>query len=286
MAFISPKILCHRQGLSPKKSLGQHFLTHPEPARRIVAALALTGTETVVEIGAGLGALTTLLAAEARRVIALEIDLATAAVLGAEVLAGVANVEVVAADALAFDFTAAGEGGGGRLVVAGNLPYQITSPLFFKLLTVKPVLSRLVFMVQREVGERLLALPGGKDYGILSVLLQYHFHLERLFSLGPGNFYPPPRVDSLVIKLTPRTPEVPALEADHLARVVKLAFATRRKTLKNTLAARAGEVGATPAQVLATLKALDIDPQRRAETLTVADFVQVSNVLVREPGSG
>ncbi len=286
MAFISPKILCHRQGLSPKKSLGQHFLTHPEPARRIVAALALTGTETVVEIGAGLGALTTLLAAEARRVIALEIDLATAAVLGAEVLAGVANVEVVAADALAFDFTAAGEGGEGRLVVAGNLPYQITSPLFFKLLTVKPVLSRLVFMVQREVGERLLALPGGKDYGILSVLLQYHFHLERLFSLGPGNFYPPPRVDSLVIKLTPRTPEVPALEADHLARVVKLAFATRRKTLKNTLAARAGEVGATPAQVLATLKALDIDPQRRAETLTVADFVQVSNALVREPGSG
>lgn len=286
MAFISPKTLCRRQGLIPKKSLGQHFLLQPDLARRIVAALELTGRELVVEVGAGLGALTTFLTEQARQVIALEIDEPTAAILRSEVLAGIANVEVVVQDGLEFDFAAASRASGEPVTVTGNLPYQITSPLLFKLVESKAALGRMVFMVQREVGDRLLALPGGKEYGRLSVLLQYHFQVKRLFTLGPGHFYPPPAVDSQVIRLEPAAPSVPAADEAHLARLVKLAFSTRRKTLKNTLAARAGEVGAAADQVLAALAREGIDPGRRAETLSVEDFVNLSNSLCRPAGGG
>jgi len=286
VAFISPKTLCHRQGLIPKKSLGQHFLLHPDTARRIVAALELTGRELVVEIGAGLGALTTFLAEQARQVIALEIDRPTAEILRSAVLTGIPNVEVAVQDVLDFDFAAASRSSGEPVTVTGNLPYQITSSLFFKLVEYKTILGRMVFMVQREVGDRLLAVPGGKAYGRLSVLLQYHFHLERLFSLSPGHFYPPPRVDSLVIRLEPAVPPVQVMDEAHLARLVKLAFSTRRKTLKNTLAARAGEMGAASDQVLAALARHGIDSQRRAETLTVEDFVNLSNALSRQADGG
>ena len=185
----SPKILLQRLGLRPKKTLGQNFLVHPHQARRIVDALELGGDETVVEIGAGLGALTVYLAQEARRVVALERDPALARFLREEIFPEAPEVEVLCQDVLQFDFLGLSREMGQPLAVVGNLPYQITSPLLFKLMEERAALSRAVLMMQQEVGARLTARPGTKDYGVLSVLLQYHFSSQRLFSMGPANFY-------------------------------------------------------------------------------------------------
>ena len=242
----SPKILLQRLGLRPKKTLGQNFLVHPHQARRIVAALELGGDETVVEIGAGLGALTVYLAQEARRVVALERDPALARFLREEIFPETPEVEVLCQDVLKFDFLGLSREIGQPLAVVGNLPYQITSPLLFKLMAEQAALSRAVLMMQQEVGARLTARPGTKDYGVLSVLLQYHFSIQRLFSLGPANFYPPPQVDSVVLRLTPAAVSPPARDPALLARVVKAAFGQRRKTLNNTLTARAADLRAQP----------------------------------------
>jgi len=189
------------------------------------------------------------------------------------------NVEIISQDVLDFDFLALSRNLGQPLAVIGNLPYQITSPLLFKLIENKTALRVLVLMMQQEVGQRLLALPGNKDYGILSVLLGYHFQLERLFSLSPGNFFPAPKVDSVVLRLLPRQPELPAIDENLLKQVVKAAFATRRKTLKNSLTAHASLFRQTPADLIQLLRHLGIDPSRRAETLSVTDFVRLSNAL-------
>ena len=206
MSAISPKILLPRLGLRPKKALGQHFLLHPHQARRIVAALELTGAEAVVEIGAGLGALTVFLAQAAHRVLALECDPVLARFLQEELFAEAPTVEVRCQDVLRFDFLGFSREVGRPLAVVGNLPYQITTPLLFKLIEERAALGQVVLMMQEEVGARLLARPGTKDYGILSVLLRYHFVVQRRFSLGPANFYPPPQVDSVVLRLEPAPP--------------------------------------------------------------------------------
>ena len=219
MSCDSPKTLLNRLGLRPKKPLGQHFLLHPHQARRIVAALNLTGEDTVVEIGAGLGALTGFLAPAARRVIALERDPELARFLAEELLAETPGVEVICQDVLKFDFPGAAREAGRPLAVVGNLPYQITSPLLFTLIRDLPAISQAVLMMQQEVGARLTASPGTKDYGILSVLGQYHFRVTRLFALSPGNFYPPPQVDSVVLRLVPESPDPAALDAAVLHRV-------------------------------------------------------------------
>ncbi|AEB10186.1 16S rRNA (adenine(1518)-N(6)/adenine(1519)-N(6))-dimethyltransferase RsmA [Desulfobacca acetoxidans] len=284
MPFISPKVLCRRHRLTPNRSLGQHFLLHPDQARRLVAALELRGQEVVVEIGAGLGALTYFLAESGGRVIALELDRRLIPILTTEVLPGFSNVMVVSQDALKFDYLALSREEGQSLTVAGNLPYQITSPLLFKLMGVKTAIRIMLFMVQQEVGLRLMAQPGGKDYGILSVLIQYHFHLRRLFLLKPSNFYPAPKVDSVVLGFRPRLPEPSAINEDFLAQVVKAAFSTRRKTLRNTLTAQSSLLRASPAVILAILHDLRIDPGRRAETLSVDDFVRLSNRLAEKTG--
>jgi 16S rRNA (adenine1518-N6/adenine1519-N6)-dimethyltransferase len=273
----SPKILLNRLGLRPKKTLGQHFLLHPHQARRIVAALNLTGEETVVEIGAGLGALTGFLAPAARRVIALERDPELARFLAAELLAETPGVEVICQDVLEFDFPGACREAGRPLAVVGNLPYQITSPLLFTLIRDIPAVAQAVLMMQQEVGIRLLASPGTKDYGILSVLVQYHFRVTRLFSLSPGNFYPPPQVDSVVLRLLPETPVPAARDAALLQRLVKAAFGHRRKTLNNTLVSQAETFDLSPEAMRGLLQELNIDLQRRGETLSLAEFVAVSN---------
>jgi 16S rRNA (adenine1518-N6/adenine1519-N6)-dimethyltransferase len=277
VSFDSPKILLQRLGLRPKKTLGQNFLVHSHQARRIVDALGLGPDDTVVEIGAGLGALTVYLAQEARRVVALERDTALARFLREEIFPAAPEVEVLCQDVLRFDFLGLSREIGQPLAVAGNLPYQITSPLLFKLMAERAALSRAVLMMQQEVGVRLLAPPGTKDYGVLSVLLRYHFSLQRLFSLGPANFFPPPQVDSVVLLLTPAAASPPARDPALLARVVKAAFGQRRKTLNNTLTARAADFGLTPEQLRAIWAELSIDPGRRGETLSLAEFVALSN---------
>jgi 16S rRNA (adenine1518-N6/adenine1519-N6)-dimethyltransferase len=235
-----------------------------------------------------LGALTIFLAQEAGRVVALEVDQALAAYLQRELFAGEPRMQVICQNVLRFDFLGLAREAGHSLVVVGNLPYQITSPLLFKLAAEKAAISRAVLMMQQEVGARLTATPGTKDYGILSVLLQYHFSMTRLFSLGPANFYPPPQVTSVVMRLVPREPEPMARDETFFARVVKSAFATRRKTLRNTLAVKGSALGLAAAQVLEALQALDIDPGLRGETLSVSQFVRLSNELLarRESGGG
>jgi 16S rRNA (adenine1518-N6/adenine1519-N6)-dimethyltransferase len=277
VSFVSPKTLLNRLGLRPKKTLGQHFLLHPHQARRIVAALHLTGEETVVEIGAGLGALTGFLATAARRVIALERDPELARFLREDLLAETPGVEVICQDVLEFDFRGASRLAGQPLAVVGNLPYQITSPLLFTLIQETPAVAQAVLMMQREVGARLLASPGTKDYGILSVLGQYYFRVIRLFHLSPGNFYPPPLVGSVVLRLLPETPAPAALDAALLHQLVKTAFGHRRKTLSNTLVSQAGAFGLSPEVMRALLAELNIDLQRRGETLSLTEFVETSN---------
>ncbi len=281
MSFPSPQSTLHRLGLRPRKAWGQHFLVHPHQARRIVDALDLTGAETVVEIGPGLGALTVFLAKLAPKVVALERDPALARFLAADLFPGSAPVEVVCQDALRFDFLDLSRRLGRPLAVTGNLPYQITSPLLFKLMEQKAALSRAVLMVQQEVGDRLLAPPGTKDYGVPTVLAQYHFAITRLFSLGPANFYPTPQVASVVLRLSPASPLPRALDETLFTRVVKSAFAKRRKTLKNTLTAEARSFGLTAPQVQAALESLNIDSSRRGETLSPTQFVELSNLLRR-----
>ena len=277
MSFVSPKILLRRLGLKPKKSWGQHFLLHPHQAHRIVAALDLSPGDLVVEIGAGLGALTVFLAQQAQQVIALERDPALAQFLREELFPQTPQVQILCLDVLNYDFWQLGRESGRPWKVAGNLPYQITSPLLFKLIACRAAVAQAVLMMQQEVGDRLLARPGTKDYGVLSVLLQYHFALVRLFSLTPPNFFPPPQVASVVLNLSPKETLPRARYEDLLSRVVKMSFATRRKTLNNTLVAQAGALGLTPDKLRAILTELDINPGRRGETLSVAEFVAVSN---------
>jgi 16S rRNA (adenine1518-N6/adenine1519-N6)-dimethyltransferase len=286
VSLPSPKTVLRRLGLKPKKSLGQNFLLHPHQARRIVDALEVTPQDVVVEIGPGLGALTVLLAETARGVLALEVDQALAAFLREELFAGQTKVRIVSEDVLKFDLTAFSREAGQPLKVVGNLPYHITSPLLFKLTAEKAALSLAVLMVQAEVGNRLLARPGGKDYGILSVMAQYHFRLSRLFTLGPANFYPPPQVNSVVLKLVPAKPDPEATDEHTFSRVVKIAFAQRRKTLKNTLAAKAAVFGLQPQDLLDILDQVGIEPGRRAETLSVAQFVEVSNKVSEQVEKG
>jgi 16S rRNA (adenine1518-N6/adenine1519-N6)-dimethyltransferase len=280
VSVSSPKTVLRRLGLRPEKARGQNFLIHPHQARRIVAALQLAPGDQVVEVGPGLGALTVFLAQEAKRVVALEVDANLAAYLQEELFAAEPQVEIVHQDVLRFDFLHMAREIAAPLTVVGNLPYQITSPLLFKLAAEKAAVARAVLMMQQEVGARLTANPGTKDYGILSVLLQYHFAMSRLFSLGPANFYPPPQVTSVVMALLPREPEPKAQDEAFFAQVVKAAFATRRKTLRNTLAARGAALGLAAADVLAAIEFLNIDPGRRGETLSVQDFVHLSNELL------
>jgi len=284
VSSLSPKTLLRRLGLRPKKSWGQHFLVHPHQARRIADALELGADDTVVEIGAGLGALTVFLDQAAARVVALELDPALARFLAEELFAEAPGVEVVCRDVLEFDFMALSREAGAPLKVAGNLPYQITSPLLFKLIREAPALSRAVLMMQQEVGDRLLAPPGTKDYGILSVLLQYNFLLKRLFTLTPANFYPPPQVSSVVLKLEPGSRQPRARDEALLARVVKAAFGQRRKNLNNALVAQASAFGLSPEELGAALREVGIDPARRGETLGVAEFVALSNAIGARAG--
>jgi 16S rRNA (adenine1518-N6/adenine1519-N6)-dimethyltransferase len=284
VTFGSPKTLLNRLGLRPRKAWGQHFLLYPHQARRIVAALGLTGSDIVVEVGPGLGALTVFLAQESHQVVALERDPALARFLGEELFPAPTKVKVLCQDVLAFDFLKLGQETGQALAVVGNLPYQITTPLLFKLIEEQAAISQAVLMVQQEVGDRLLASPGTKDYGILTVLAQYYFSLHRLFSLSPANFYPPPKVDSAMLRLRPARPDPPARNEAVLSRVVKAAFATRRKNLNNTLVAQAAAFGLTRPEMHATLLELGIDSHRRGETLSLAEFVALTNRIVDAGG--
>lgn len=261
MANILPPI-------QPKKRFGQHFLHDRAIVQRILDAFDPQPDQTIVEIGPGPGALTGPLLGRIERMHAVELDRDLAAQLRAHYPP--AQLVLHEADALRFDFCALAPAAG-NLRVIGNLPYNISTPLLFHLLEQERCIHDMLFMLQKEVVTRMAAAPGGKDYGRLSVMLQWRLRVEKLFDVRPGAFTPPPKVDSAVVRLTPhRMPPVAVHDAAVFARVVQAAFAQRRKTLRNNLK------GVLEAEALA---ALGIDPQRRAETLTLLEFSVLANAL-------
>ncbi len=252
----------------PRKRFGQHFLHDRTIVDRIVSAFDPKPDETIVEIGPGRGALTLPLLERAQRLHVVELDRDLAARLPT-LAAGRGELIVHQADALAFDlFTLARPDQRVRLI--GNLPYNISTPLLFHLIEQIDAIDDMLFMLQREVAERLAAPPGTKTYGRLSVMIQWRFDVELLFGVGPGAFHPPPQVDSSVVRLLPRrTHGIAISDPDSFQRVVRAAFGQRRKTLRNSLRLLLDD---------AAFARADIDPRRRAEDLTLEEFARLSEV--------
>lgn len=259
----------------PRKRFGQHFLRDRAVLARIADALGLTGAETVVEIGPGRGALTDLLAERAARLIAVEIDRDLAAHLRAR-YAGRPHVEVLEQDVLQVDLAAVA---GPDFVLAGNVPYYITTPILFHALR-PPRPRRAVYLVQREVAERLAAAPGGKTYGALGVNVQAVADVELVTRVPPGAFQPPPKVDSAVVRLTPRPdPVVEPSEERGYRTFVQAAFGLRRKQMVRVLRSATGLDAGAAANVLA---AAGVDAESRPEMLSPEAFARVVRALGAE----
>jgi 16S rRNA (adenine1518-N6/adenine1519-N6)-dimethyltransferase len=276
----SPLSLLRKHGVRPLKRLGQNFLCDPNILEKIVRIAEVRDTDTVVEIGSGIGALTALLAARARRVIALEVDRRLVEVLKEE-LREASNIEIVPGDVLKYDFaTAQPEGGEGRIRVVGNVPYNLSSLIVLRLLDYRMSIDRAVLMLQREVAERLAAAPGTKDYGPLSVYVALYTQPRLEMRVPASCFVPRPEVDSRVLRLDMRREPLCAVENPALFRnVVRSCFAKRRKTLLNNL--RQSGLPVRPEAVPALLVELGIDGTRRAETLSVLEFASLSNRIGR-----
>jgi 16S rRNA (adenine1518-N6/adenine1519-N6)-dimethyltransferase len=246
-----------------RKRFGQHFLTDAAVIEAIVAAIDPRPGEALVEIGPGLGAMTDPLVARSGRLAVVELDRDLAARLRRR-----AELDVVEADVLRVDFAALADAAGRRLRIVGNLPYNISTPILFHLLPVADRVEDQHFMLQKEVVERMVAAPGGKDYGRLSVMLQWRYELESVLDVPPEAFEPPPRVDSAVVRMQPFAAPA-ALDAALLERLVAVAFSQRRKLLRHTLGRWLDERGF----------AGGFDVQRRAEEVPVAQYVELAAAL-------
>ena len=259
-----------RAGLPPvRKSLGQHFLSDPRILARIADALELTGTETVVEIGPGRGALTAQLATRAGKLVAVEVDRRLAELLRQR-YADDPRVRVVEADVLSVRL--AELAGTDDFVLVGNVPYYITTPIVFQALE-PPRPRRSVFLVQKEVADRMAAAPGSKTYGALSINVQAVAQVQSLFRVPPGAFQPPPKVDSAVVRLRPRDePDVRPEEEARFRTLVQQAFAMRRKQMRRVVRSLFSMDAQAADALLATAQ---IDPEVRPETLSAADFARL-----------
>ncbi|MCB1914705.1 MAG: 16S rRNA (adenine(1518)-N(6)/adenine(1519)-N(6))-dimethyltransferase RsmA [Rhodocyclaceae bacterium] len=255
-----------------RKRFGQNFLTDPNTICRIVDAIRPRPGDTVVEIGPGLGALTTPLLAALPHLHVVEIDRDLISRLRDR--HSPEHLTIHEGDALAFDFARLGE----RLKVVGNLPYNISTPLLFHLADFAERVEEMTFMLQKEVVMRMVAEPGSGDYGRLSVMLQYRFAMLRLFDVPPGAFRPAPKVTSSIVRMVPKPAEsLGASDPDLLGEVVAAAFGQRRKTLRNTLKAFVDAEG---------LEGLGIDPGLRAERLALDQFVAIANRVVARRSGG
>lgn len=254
----------------PRKRFGQHFLINLHVIDQIIAAIAPQANDKIVEIGPGPGALTRPLLEAAGELDVIELDRDLASRLRS-LDTGDNILRVHEADVLDFSFSSLLENGGPQqLRLIGNLPYNISTPLIFHILEEVPLISDMVFMLQKEVADRILAVAGGRQYGRLSVMLQYLCEPELLFDVTPDSFDPPPKVMSSVIRLVPRKNPLPLVNIEFFASLVKQAFSQRRKTLRNVLREIANETD---------LEAVKISPSARAETLELQQFVNLANYL-------
>jgi 16S rRNA (adenine1518-N6/adenine1519-N6)-dimethyltransferase len=280
----TPKDLLRKYGVRPRKRFSQSFLTDLHAIDKIVMAAGITGEDTVVEIGAGLGVMTALIAGKAGRVIALEIDRVMVSILKEE-LRDFGNVSILEKDVLTYEFSSSvrQDGGAdppGKLKIVGNIPYHISSPILFHLLDYRRHIDSMTLLLQKEVAERITAPPGTKAYGTLSAILAMYFETVRAFSVPSACFYPRPKVDSAVIRMTVReNPAVPLKNGLFFQKVVRAAFAQRRKTLINNLKSSTLWSPSNGEDMVAVLNRLGIDGMRRGETLSVEEFGRLSNEL-------
>ena len=255
--------LSHR----PRKRFSQNFLVDRVVIAEIIAAISPRPDDTMIEIGPGLGAITSPLAAAVKRLHVIEIDRDIVARLRTAFQPG--HVVVHEGDALEFDLSALGR----DLRVVGNLPYHISTPLLFHLGESAGAIRDIHVMLQKEVVDRMVAQPDSSDYGRLSVMLQYRFDMERLIDVPGSAFRPPPKVESAVVRMLPRDASAPrAVDETLLERTVAAAFSQRRKTLRNTL----GDIVSAE-----ELEALGIDGQRRAQTLSLAEFLKIADYVAQ-----
>jgi 16S rRNA (adenine1518-N6/adenine1519-N6)-dimethyltransferase len=277
--MTSPRILLKAWNLKPKKSLGQNFLMSETLAETIVQHAALDAQDQVVEIGAGLGAITIPAARRAARLIAVEKDPQLVNLLRTELaVQQLTHVDVIHQDILTVNYRDHVHPDLPPAVVIGNLPYNLSSQIVVHLIASRDVIQRALLMLQKEMAQRLIAPPGNRDYGRLSVMLQYCAAVEVVAEAPAHMFYPRPKVDSQVIQVTFRKRiDHPADDEGLLSRVVKAGFSQRRKTLRNALTGNI--LKADRGQVEAWLEEAAIDPRRRAETLTVAEFVRLANLI-------
>ncbi len=274
--YPTPRALLRRYGLRAKKSWGQNFLGDEAILDDIARLAVPVPGELVVELGAGLGHLTARLLARGARVVAVERDREMARVLRGEMGDRIALLE---ADAARLDYArlAAEQGRSGRVAVAGNLPYHLSSPILFSLVDQAERIGRAVLLLQREVAERLAVPPGERECGILSVLLQREADVSIERIVPPGAFVPPPKVASAVVLAVFRPPADAVLDPARFRRIVKAGFSKRRKTLRNAL--EGAGVPGEPEPLRRALASAGVDPGRRAETLTLAEWAAIDRAL-------
>jgi 16S rRNA (adenine1518-N6/adenine1519-N6)-dimethyltransferase len=277
--MTSPRKLLTAWNLRARKEFGQNFLNDPAFAEMLVARADLSPEDVVLEIGSGLGALTIPIAKVAHKVYAVEKDIDLIGLLKTELLvAGLTNVVVFDQDILKIDWTGMIAAAGQTLLVMGNLPYNISSQVLVQLIRNRHGIGRAILMFQKELAERICAPPGIKAYGRLSVMLAYCAEITPLVTIPARLFFPRPKVDSTFLEIRfNQRPENPAKDEALLFRVIKKAFGKRRKTLKNALMGNELQLDASTAPYF--LKEAGIDPVRRAETLSVNEFVCLSNCL-------
>lgn len=274
--------ILERHGFSFKKSLGQNFLIDTNILKKIVGFAELHEASGVIEIGPGIGALTEQLARSSKKVVAFEIDQRLLPIL-AETLSPYSNVAVIHEDVLKADVrkTINEEFQGiDDLMVVANLPYYVTTPIIMKLLEEQIPIRGIVVMLQKEVADRISARPGTKEYGSLSIAIQYYMEAEVVMIVPKTVFVPQPNVDSAVIRLTKRDrPAVQVKDEDFFFHVTKTSFAQRRKTLLNNLTSGLTDGKQKKDKILDALNKSGIDPSRRGETLSLGEFAQLANEL-------
>ncbi|MCQ2565952.1 MAG: 16S rRNA (adenine(1518)-N(6)/adenine(1519)-N(6))-dimethyltransferase RsmA [Clostridia bacterium] len=270
--MINVRRITSQYNFKTAKALGQNFLTDEFIMDAIVGGLQATKEDTVIEIGPGVGVLTGLAADQCGKLVAIELDDRLIPILH-ENLAGYFNVEIVHGDVLKTDLKQFAE----KPVILGNLPYYITTPILMKFIEDKVLMKAAVFMVQKEVADKLTAAPGSSNYGVLAVIMQQFFNITYIVEAPPEAFMPAPKVTSQVVRLVPDEVRAASLKSgeDFIA-LVKKAFSQRRKTLANSMA---GWKGMDKAAAAAWLSENGIDPQRRPESLSSEEFAKLSNSM-------
>jgi 16S rRNA (adenine1518-N6/adenine1519-N6)-dimethyltransferase len=277
--MTSPKEIIQHYGIKPRKKLGQSFLLDQNIIKKIAAVARITKEDIVVEIGAGIGVLTESLAQESRKIIAVELDKNLVEVLK-EKLAGLDNVEIHSGDILKFDFNSISTIYGCKVKVIGNVPYNVSSPLIFHLLSYRSVINAFTLMLQKEVVLRLAAQPNNKSYGVPSVLLQMFASVEKIFDVPASCFYPRPKIESAVIRGAFLNKSLMELADEaFFTQLVKASFAQRRKMLINNLKTSPLLVGVEEEKIKEVLASAGIDGKRRGETLSVMEFGKLSNLF-------